>query len=419
MPLVKTQQRRGSTATWSNVNPILLPGELGLEVEAVNPDGTLAFKSDPANGGKVLLLKAGDGLSPWRDLPYAVGGPGPAGATGPPGPSGPRGESGPMGPQGPQGETGPCGPQGVQGPVGPQGEPGPKGDKGEKGAKGDKGDPGDLASMPDATTSVKGKVMLAALNDTSSITKAATPAGVSALLAASAGNLTNKVSFTSSDTWVAPKTGLFFFILIGGGGNGGQGGTSYNSAWFGGPGGGGGAGGTDLLPLFLSKNESVVIKVGGGNGDTTITLSERVYAAYGGGNGGNGGSGRYSGTGTRGGAGGGGGAGTAYAKGQNGANSSSVSASATAANGTNGSSINAGGSGSIPGVNSQMTAGNGFGYLEDGSGMGGGGGSGATPGRGGQCLYPTQEGYGNGADGSPIGDTTSKAGKAGAVFIFY
>lgn len=73
MAIIKTMQRRGSSAAWAGNNPVLAPGEFGLEVESVNPDGTLVYKTDPVSGGKVSLLKLGDGKTPWNQLPYANG----------------------------------------------------------------------------------------------------------------------------------------------------------------------------------------------------------------------------------------------------------------------------------------------------------------------------------------------------------
>lgn len=45
------QYRRGSTSEWESVNPILREGEPGLDLT-------------------VKKIKIGDGITPWKDLPY-------------------------------------------------------------------------------------------------------------------------------------------------------------------------------------------------------------------------------------------------------------------------------------------------------------------------------------------------------------
>lgn len=110
--------RRGSAAEWTEKNPVLLPGEPGVELDT----------------GK---FKIGNGVIAWSGLPYfsndllialmisdAIEG---AVLDGIPGPQGP------IGPQGPQGS------QGSQGPAGAQGSQGPKGDTGNTGAQGNPG----------------------------------------------------------------------------------------------------------------------------------------------------------------------------------------------------------------------------------------------------------------------------------------
>lgn len=55
----RIQLRRGSAAFWADENPILFPGEPGVE----------ARKGHPSK------LKIGDGVTPWNELPYSpVGG---------------------------------------------------------------------------------------------------------------------------------------------------------------------------------------------------------------------------------------------------------------------------------------------------------------------------------------------------------
>jgi hypothetical protein len=62
----RIQLRRGSKAFWESENPILHPGEPGVELHPNNP----------------ARFKVGDGTTPWLALPYSpdVGGSG--GGTG-------------------------------------------------------------------------------------------------------------------------------------------------------------------------------------------------------------------------------------------------------------------------------------------------------------------------------------------------
>jgi hypothetical protein len=53
--VVKSGQRYNPSDLWKRVNPILMPGEMGIE-------------SDTG------LFKFGDGKTPWNDLRYAGGG---------------------------------------------------------------------------------------------------------------------------------------------------------------------------------------------------------------------------------------------------------------------------------------------------------------------------------------------------------
>lgn len=57
MPTFQIQFRRDTTENWENCNPVLAPGELGLEFAA----------------GGVRLFKIGDGQTAWLDLPYCSG----------------------------------------------------------------------------------------------------------------------------------------------------------------------------------------------------------------------------------------------------------------------------------------------------------------------------------------------------------
>jgi hypothetical protein len=96
MPFIQLQFRRGTLVRWSNANPILAPGEMGIESDTDR-------------------FKVGDGVTSWNSLPYG-------GLQGLPGAKGDKGDAGEAGPQGLQGE------------------------KGERGDKGDKGDPGDTVA---------------------------------------------------------------------------------------------------------------------------------------------------------------------------------------------------------------------------------------------------------------------------------
>lgn len=123
--LTRVQQRRGLSAQWTVANPILAPGEIGLEVDTET-------------------FKIGDGSTAWNSLPYASGPVGDSAyevavANGFPGTEQQWLDSlsgygvalqngfvgtpqewlaslvGPQGPQGIQGETGPIGPTGATG----------------------------------------------------------------------------------------------------------------------------------------------------------------------------------------------------------------------------------------------------------------------------------------------------------------
>jgi len=87
---VKFQLRRDTASRWSSLNPILRPGEPGVETDT----GQMKIGSPDCKH--------------WNDLPY-VGWTGSTGSTGPIGPTGPN--SGFTGPTGPTGFTGPTGPQ--------------------------------------------------------------------------------------------------------------------------------------------------------------------------------------------------------------------------------------------------------------------------------------------------------------------
>ena len=52
--------RRSTRSEWENYNPILLEGEMGIEVP------------DTGVGTGLVKIKFGDGHTPWTDLPYGV-----------------------------------------------------------------------------------------------------------------------------------------------------------------------------------------------------------------------------------------------------------------------------------------------------------------------------------------------------------
>lgn len=63
MPTIQLQFRRGTATEWSNVNPVLAAGEMGIETSGNN------------------LFKIGNGQTGWNSLPYA-GFTGPTGSVG-------------------------------------------------------------------------------------------------------------------------------------------------------------------------------------------------------------------------------------------------------------------------------------------------------------------------------------------------
>jgi hypothetical protein len=127
----RLRQRFSTLAVITEVNPILLEGEVWIEKHATTGRSTGRRKvGDGVVSGDTITGTAFD------DLPFEPGG---AGSEGPPGPEGPAGATGPQGPQGetgPTGATGPQGPAGATGPQGPQGDPGAAGATGSTGATG-------------------------------------------------------------------------------------------------------------------------------------------------------------------------------------------------------------------------------------------------------------------------------------------
>jgi hypothetical protein len=92
------QLRRGTAAQWAVKNPVLRPGEPGIQIDSNPP-----------------ILKVGNGFDAWSELSGVQGAPGPEGD---PGPQGLQGDPGPEGDQGPQGLQGLQGTQGPEGPLG-------------------------------------------------------------------------------------------------------------------------------------------------------------------------------------------------------------------------------------------------------------------------------------------------------------
>ena len=147
------QIRRDTATAWTNNNPTLANGELGIETDT-------------------RFIKLGDGVLDWVNLPYLpFEGQGPVGPTGPQGPTGPTGADGATGPAGADGQDGATGPQGpagadgqdgATGPQGPAGATGPAGVDGADGATGPAGaDGADGATGPagaDGATGPQGPI---------------------------------------------------------------------------------------------------------------------------------------------------------------------------------------------------------------------------------------------------------------------
>lgn len=60
MSFAKIRPRRGTATQWTNANPILVEGEIGIEVPT---EGV---------GTGTVNIKFGDGVTPWNDLPYGI-----------------------------------------------------------------------------------------------------------------------------------------------------------------------------------------------------------------------------------------------------------------------------------------------------------------------------------------------------------
>jgi len=150
------QAGRDTAENWNTNNPILCGGEFGVIIDSTDEN----------------WLKVGDGVTPWKLLPFKKG------------PKGNKGDKGDKGDpfvysdftdeqlallKGAKGDTGDTGPRGLQGEKGATGATGAKGDKGDKGdaftyedftaeqlaelkgAKGDKGEKGDKGDTGEVT----------------------------------------------------------------------------------------------------------------------------------------------------------------------------------------------------------------------------------------------------------------------------
>ena len=60
MAYVRIRPRRSTAEEWEYYNPILAEGEMGVEVP---PTGV---------GTGTVQIKFGDGVTPWKDLPYGL-----------------------------------------------------------------------------------------------------------------------------------------------------------------------------------------------------------------------------------------------------------------------------------------------------------------------------------------------------------
>ena len=261
----------------------------------------------------------------------------------------------------------------------------------------------DEQGVPDASTTVKGKVMLAALNDTTSTTKAATPAGVAAQVTNLAG-LANSATLTSSGEWTPPRKGVYIFLLIGGGGaSGGHDNTPSPVATSG----GGGAGGINTFLMFIDSLDPITVKIGsggecpsyasaGGGGGVTSIEVDGLFSGVGAG----GGSGRSV---------------SGYNSSGGGAGGMTTTDDTPGASG--GDRVGGAGSGLSAGAGGTgtTTATNGGNSL-----CSQGGKSGASGGAGGTVsAYPTPEKYGYGGDGVSARNTPGNPGKPGCIKIFW
>ena len=160
------QFRRGTAAEWTSLNPVLLPGEMGIELDTKK-------------------FKVGDGTLTWTGLAYG-------GVVGPTGPTGSAGSIGPTGAFG-----GPTGPTGTIGSVGATGPTGALGFTPVNKA-------GDTMSGPLIVKSVEGSVIaLGSLTGTINIDLA--------VATTYTGTLTGNTTFTFSN---APTSGHDQIVLL-------------------------------------------------------------------------------------------------------------------------------------------------------------------------------------------------------------
>jgi len=83
----RIQLRRDTAADWADLDPVLAPGEPGVETDTG-------------------ITRIGDGVTPFTQLPDNIGPQGETGDVGPQGEQGPQGDVGLQGPQGGTGDTG-------------------------------------------------------------------------------------------------------------------------------------------------------------------------------------------------------------------------------------------------------------------------------------------------------------------------
>jgi hypothetical protein len=70
MSYLNIQFRRHTVQQWTALNPVLPPGELGIEALEILPGGGLVFPVDQESGLFQARFKIGDGASAWNDLAY-------------------------------------------------------------------------------------------------------------------------------------------------------------------------------------------------------------------------------------------------------------------------------------------------------------------------------------------------------------
>lgn len=287
MPIFRVQFRRDTTENWEKHNPILLYGEVGYEVTTT-----------PG----LILTKQGDGYlaadgkiygTPWNDLPYC---------SGPPGPSPDYQWNGTILMfKKPDGEWGPG--QDLVGPVPAHRWVGTALQfQTQTGSWGDlvdlQGIPGNANLLPATTTRLGGVIIGNGLTvneqgcinvdafdaiATPDLPGAVRPDGTTTtvdgtgLLSAIGENLqaNSEEWITESGTWTAPVTGWYGLFLIGGG-NAGFYNHDFNITH------GGNSGGIEERIVHYSKGDVVSVVIGaGGVGTTTGTMVNGGNTSFG------------------------------------------------------------------------------------------------------------------------------------------